>query len=146
MASGKAKEKPRHENLIHLRFEHSEALKSKKDILQSQESMMVTAKLMSNYHILRKGELKERGKFHRKLTELLTTIKKLQKNMPEVEMPDILKHRAETEQPEIKERKKTKKKENIRKKISKDKEKEKKDLDIDSQLKEIQRKLKQLQK
>lgn len=120
----------KNEDLIHLRFEYEEALQSKRDILYSEKNLMVITKKINNYLFLREEELKLKIRLHRKIKELLTTIRKLQKMNPQIEVPKILK----------KERHETKEKIEIKTKIKKGSD------HIESQLREIQEKLNTLQK
>jgi|TARA_Y100000034_G_scaffold102405_1_gene127254 hypothetical protein len=118
------------EDLIHLKFEYNEALQSKRNILYSEKNLIMITKKINNYLSLREDELKSKIKLHRKIKEMLTTIRKLQKIVPKIEVPKILKK----ESPEPKEKIKIK-------------PKRKKDSDhIESQLQEIQEKLNTLQR
>lgn len=94
----------KNENLIHLKFDYEEAILSKKDILYVEKSLMTSAVRMKEYLSLRVEELKKRLNLHRKAKELITSIKRIQKNIPEVEFPGISK-KKENEEPEIKKKK-----------------------------------------
>jgi len=120
------------EDLIHLKFEYNEALQSKRDILYSEKNLITIAKKINNYISLREDELKSKIRLHRKVKEMVTTIRKLQKIVPNIEVPKILK--KESHEPKEKE-------------TIKIKPKRKKDSDhIESQLQEIQEKLNSLQR
>ena len=120
------------EDLIHLKFEYNEALQSKRDILYSEKNLITIAKKINNYISLREDELKSKIRLHRKVKEMVTTIRKLQKIVPNIEVPKILK--KESHEPKEKEKIKIK-------------PKRKKDSDyIESQLQEIQEKLNSLQR
>lgn len=120
----------KNEDLIHLKFEYEEALQSKKYILYSEKNLMMIAKKINNYLFLREEELKLKIKLHRKIKEMLTVIRKLQKMNPQIEVPKIIK----------KESHETKEKIEIKPKRKKDSN------HIESQLQEIQEKLNSLQR
>ena len=127
------------ENLIHLKFNYDEALNSKRDILYSERSLITIAKIINNYLSLKNQRLNVRLDLHKKLKETTTDIRKLQKLIPDVKIPKILRK----EEPEKEEEKQGKKKE-FRKPIKKEKYPVYDD-SIESQLQEIQRKLQNLQ-
>jgi hypothetical protein len=124
------------ENLIHLKFDYDEALNSKRDILYSQRSLITIAKIINNYLSLKNQELNVKLELHKKLKETATHIRKLQKLIPDVKIPKILR-KEEYEEEEVK-------KEEFRKPINK-KKYPVYDNDIESQLQEIQEKLQNLQ-
>ena len=125
------------ENLIHLKFNYDEALNSKRDILYSERNLITIAKIINNYLSLKTQGLDVKLKFHKKLKETGTGIRKLQKLIPDVKLPKILR-KDEYEGEENK-------KEELRKPISK-KKYPVYDNNIESQLQEIQEKLRNLQK
>ena len=124
------------ENLIHLKFNYDEALNSKKDILYSERSLITIAKIIKNYLSLKAQELNIKLDLHKKLKETVTHIRKLQKLIPDVKIPKILR-KDEYEEEENK-------KEEFRKPINK-KKYPVYDSSIESQLQEIQEKLRNLQ-
>ena len=75
----------KNENLIHIKFDYSEALESKKEILFVEKSLMIMESGIKNYASLRDNELDSKSKLHKKMKELAANIRKLQKNLPEVE-------------------------------------------------------------
>jgi len=115
----------KNENLIHIKFDHAEAVESKKDILYVEKSLMTSTMIIKEYISLRLNESKTRLKLHRKTKEFITCIKKIQKDIPEVEFSGITKEK-EDEEPKVKKRES--------------------DISIKSQLQEIQNKLDALQK
>ena len=125
------------ENLIHVKFDYDEALNSRRDILYSERSLMVMAGIIKKYLSLKTQELNVKLRLHRKLRETATCIKKLQKLIPDVEIPEILR-KGEYEKSEDK-------KEKLGVRIKKEKRPVYDD-SIESQLQEIQEKLKNLQK
>jgi len=117
----------KNENLIYVKFEHDEAIQSKKDILSSEMGLIKVAKIMKRYHLLRMEELKLKIKLYRRLKEINKDVKKLQTTLPKVEMPKILKKEEEP------------------KKIEKPQKIQVYDDSLELQLQEIQNKLKSLQ-
>jgi len=121
----------KNENLIHVRLEYEEAVESKKNVLSSEMNLIRIMRIIKEYHSLRLNELKLKSSLYRKLKEIKKDIKSLQLILPKLELPQILKK----EQPEIKEPEKEI--------IPKEK---KYDTSLESELKEIQEKLKALQR
>jgi len=117
----------KNENLIHVKLEYGEALQSKRDVLSSEMSLLRIAKTIKNYHILRTEELKTKSKLHRRLKEIITNVKKMQTTLPKLKIPEILKKDREIEEP---------KKVQVKKKQYDD--------SLESQLQEIQDKLKSI--
>ena len=120
------------ENFIHLKFEHEEVIQSRRDLLTSEIDLINVAKSFERFMALRALELKTKAKLVRELKRIETDIKKLEKGMPEVEIPKILKQGT------------PKKREQKEEDIEGFKIKTPKSNDLESQLMEIQRKLKEL--
>jgi len=112
------------EKLIHVKLEYEDAVESKKDILSSEMDLLKIIQTIKRYRELRTQEFKLKIKLYRQIKTLLTEIRRLQKDLPKLEVPKILK------EPQIK--KTIPKKEIII------------DDNIESQLKEIQDKLNSL--
>ena len=74
----------KNENLIYLKFDYEEAIRSKKDILYVEKSLMTSTVKMKEYLSLRVEELEKRLNIHRKAKELIMSIKKIQKDIPDV--------------------------------------------------------------
>jgi len=126
------------ENFIHVRFEREESMQSKKDVLAAELSLVNIMKSLGRYTVLRNNELKLKARLYRELKKIGADIKRLETVMPEVEIPGILKHHKKHVKHETKEEiEKTDEEE-------KPKVKGKKEDSLESQLKEIQRKLKSL--
>ncbi len=126
------------ENFIHVRFEREESMQSKKDVLAAELSLVNIMKSLGRYTVLRNNELKLKARLYRELKKIGADIKRLETVMPEVEIPGILKHHKKHAKHEQKEEiEKTDEEE-------KPKVKGKKEDSLESQLKEIQRKLKSL--
>ena len=118
------------EKLIHIKLNSLEALQAKRDILTTEQELLQIAKTIKKYQSLRFEELKLKLRLHRKFKELLTNIKTLQKTLPKIEVPEIIK---ELHEPTEEVEKTIKKARAI-----------KTDADLEAQLKDIQDKLKEL--
>ena len=110
------------QNLIHVKLNYDELLVSKKKILSTEANLIRILQRMDKYKSLRNQELKLKTKLLKKLKETKTGINKLEKTLPIIKMPEILKSTKK-----IKE------------------EAPKKD-NLNLELEEIQRKLKQLER
>ena len=121
--------KPKKEELIHIKLEYLEAKQGKTDLLSCQMNLLKIIKIINNYKELRLKELENKNKIRIKLKHVHTQIKKLKKILPEYKIPKILEHIHE-------EKETTGPKEKIRV-IPKN--------TLESQLEEIQNKLKALQ-
>ena len=115
--------------IIHVKLEHDEALQSKRDVLGSELGILRIAKTIKKHQILRSDELKEKLRLHRKLKELKTNIGKLQQVLPKIKIPDILSRGEEFPEEHI-----------VKSKV----EKRAHDSSLESQLQEIQARLKEL--
>lgn len=116
-------------SLIHIKLDYDEAINAKRDLLSFERDLIRVLKRVKNYHNYRSEELKVRLRIYRRIKELKTSLNKLGNSLPKVKIPEILSKGRE----EFK----------IDKKIktnSRDL-----NLDLDSQLEEIQNKLKKLQ-
>jgi len=89
------------ENLIHVKLEYNEALKSKKDMLSTQIGLLKIAKIIKMHRSLRIEELRLKQLIHRKLKELITSISKIEDLLPKVKMPHILKEYEEDEKTDL---------------------------------------------
>jgi len=117
------------ENFIHLKFEHEEAVISRRDLLTSEIDLINLIKSLEKFMALRSLELKLKAKFFREAKKMETEIKRLEKSLPDIEVPRMLKHNVQ------------KKKELLESSFDL---KTSKNNDLESQLMEIQRKLRQL--
>lgn len=120
----------KNENLIHVKLEYEEALQSKKDILSSEINLIKIMKVIRRYHFLRLKELKTKSRLHQKIKEIIKDIKKTQTTLPKLKIPEILQKGRPIEEP--------RKLETIKKSYY--------DKDLEYQLKDIQKKLNELQK
>ncbi|MBT4375910.1 hypothetical protein HOD29_00860 [archaeon] len=115
-------------SLIHIKLQYEEAVETKKDILSSEINLLNLIKIIRKYKDLRKKELENKIKIQRKVKQLKANINKLQKTLPKLKIPNIIK----------KEERATKEVTELRKEIQAD--------TIESQLQKIQRKLRLLEK
>lgn len=113
------------ENLIHVKLEYPEAVQSKRDILETQRDLLRILKTLKKFHLIRIEELKFKAKLAKKIKELKSNISKLHQVLPKVQVPEIL-HHEEKEKTELK--------------IKEDYH----DTDLESQLEEIQNRLRSL--
>lgn len=127
--------KESNENLIYLKFNYDEALNSKRDILYSERSLITIAKIINNYLSLKTKGSNIKLELHKKLKETATDIKQVQKLIPKVKIPEILRNDEHEEKDE---------KEKFEKPVNKEKHPVY-DNSIESQLQEIQEKLQNLQ-
>ena len=79
------------EKLIHVRLEYEEAIEAKKDILSSEIDLLKIIQTIKKYRELRSEEFKLKIRLYRQIKTLLTEIRRLQKNLPKLEIPKILK-------------------------------------------------------
>ena len=105
----------------HVKLNYEEALDAKKQILSAQLNLLQTAKRVRNYKVLRKRELTTKTKLKANLKSLRTKIKALQTSFPHEE-------------------------DSIEKIIIKKRAQKRKDNDIKEQLKDIEKKLDNLNK
>jgi len=117
----------KNENLIHVKLEYGEALQSKRDVLSAEMNLLRIAKTIKHYHILRTEELKIKSKLYRKIKDMIINMKKMQITLPTLKIPEILKKDRKIEEP---------KKVQVKEKYY--------DESLESQLQEIQDKLKSI--
>ena len=80
------------ESLIHLRLNGTEAKIAKKDLLSSQINTLKILQSVQNYKKLRLKELRKKEKIAIKLKSAKADLTKLQRILPKVKIPQILKH------------------------------------------------------
>ncbi|MEX0920763.1 MAG: hypothetical protein WDZ62_00670 [Candidatus Pacearchaeota archaeon] len=114
------------ENLIHIRLDYSESIDAKKDILSSQMGLLKIAGNMKDYYFYRSEEIEFKQLLYKKIKEFKSSLGLLEKTLPKAKIPQILKE------------------ENY-KKDEKTKNRRKPSGDIEEQLEEIQRRLRELQ-
>ncbi len=79
------------ENLIHIRLNSDELINSKKEILSTEADLIKILQITKKYSLLRTNELKLKARFLKKLKETKIEIKKLEEILPKPEIPKILK-------------------------------------------------------
>ena len=114
------------QSLIHIKLDPDELIQSKKNTLSAEANLIRILQIIKKYHNLRIKELKLKAKLLRKLKETRLGITKLEQTLPSPEIPEILKEK--TKEPEQEKSKTTTKKDNL-----------------ESQLEEIQRKLREME-
>lgn len=114
------------QNVVHVKLDYEEAIRAKKDLLSSERDFLRLLKTMKRYSLLRTEELTIKLKIQNKMRDLKMNLGRLDRFLPKVILPGILK-----------------KNEIVEEKISKTK-KEEKDKDLESQLIEIQERLRKL--
>ncbi len=119
------------ENFIHIKLDYTEALKTKKSILSSELNSMNISKAIARYSDLRMRELALKSRAYWKIKETKTQIKKLQNFLPGLKIPSLLRREKKIEKEE--------------EYVGKKKESSYDEGDIESQLREIQRRLNELQ-
>ncbi|MDP3991882.1 MAG: hypothetical protein Q8P79_00010 [Nanoarchaeota archaeon] len=115
------------ENVIHIRLDYMEALKAKRSILSSELSSLNIAKRIARYRAIRMEELGLKSRLYGKMKEAKLNIKKLQSVLPNPKVPRLVRREQAME-----------------KNLEKD-EILHNEGDIESQLREIQRRLERLQ-
>jgi len=118
--------------LVHVKLEYGEAFEGKRDILSSEVCFLEIARNIRRYNLLRQEELKRKLRIYKKIREINSSINKLKQILPKVRIPEIV--RRETGENEM---------EKLQKSIIKTKQRAEKN-NIESQIQEIQDKLKQL--
>jgi DNA-binding transcriptional MerR regulator len=116
------------ENLIHIKLEYGEALQLKRDMLSTEMGLLKATKIIRNYGYFRSEDLRLKMILYQRIREVRMNIGKLQKILPKLKVPEILKKDSMVD-----------KKQEIKKSPHSDQ-------GLDIQLKEIQNRLDELQK
>lgn len=142
MAKKKTKSKRVHKKvskkapeIIHVKLEYHEAKAGKQDMLMSQARLIKILKHIQTYRNLRTEELRKKIEIEKRLKSIKASINKLKTILPKYKKPDILLKKEEEEEKELEE-------------IQAKKEFERRNPftpSLDTQLEEIQRKIKALQ-
>ena len=117
------------ENVIHIKLNYMEALKARRSILSSELGSLNIAKKIARYREIRMEELGLKARLYGKMKEAKSSIKKLQSLLPNPKMPRIMKREQVMEEH-----------------LGKTKSTTREQGDIESQLREIQRRLAELQR
>ena len=126
--SKKKKSSLKKKNLIHIKLEYSEAKQGKRNLLSSELNLLNALKHLSNYKELRSQELKKKKQILQIIKQTKIELGKLQMKLPKLKIPKIL----QKDHPEIKEE--------VNTHVSPIKKNQ-----VESQLIEIQKKLKILE-
>jgi len=118
------------ENLIHIKLEYDESLDARRDILSSEVQLLKIAAKIKDYKYYRTKEFELKMILGKKIKELKTNITSLHKVLPKLKLPELLKNEAYEGQKQLAPHKT---------------HTATKDLGIESQLREIERKLEELQ-
>lgn len=79
------------EELVHVKLESSELIEAKRDMLSIQRDLLTLIKLIKRYHGFRTEELQKKIEMRRKIKDLNANLKLLQKTLPILHIPEILK-------------------------------------------------------
>lgn len=122
------KKKLVNKNPLHIRIEYMEAVESKKDLLSTEANLLQIRQAIKKYQELRLQELRLKLKIQRRIKEVGSDIDHLEKTLPQVRIPRYLVEETFDNQP--------------LKTISESPRSQ----DLESQLREIQEKLRSLQR
>jgi hypothetical protein len=75
-------------NIIHIKFEYSEAIKSRRYLLESERNILQIARSVHNYKFLRSQELKFNIRLYKKFKEINSKLKKIQTSVPKIKIPE----------------------------------------------------------
>ena len=117
------------QKLIHLKFEYEEARESKMQLLKLQERILNVEQIINNYNSIRMQEFDKKLMLSTKIKSVLNDLRKIHRLLPKEGIPEILKEIKEDVQETRIERKG-----------------KKYNPDIESQLKDIQDKLKAMKR
>ena len=114
------------DNFIHVKLEYGEVLTSKKEILASEMDIINIMKSMGRYVFLRQKELDLKSQFYREIKKIVINLRLLETSLPHIRVPKMLMPEVEKQKPEEKKIKT----------MSED--------GLESQLRDIQRKLRSI--
>ncbi|MFH1585472.1 MAG: hypothetical protein ABIB79_01760 [archaeon] len=126
------KSKMKDDHVVHIKLGYDEAVKSRKDVLSSEMNLLRIAQIMKEYQALRFQELEIKNELRKKMKSLIVHLKNLETILPTLKIPSILKKE------EIDEEGKTVVRRTVKTTVKEHGH------DIESQLQEIQDKLKRL--
>ncbi len=121
------------EKLIHIKLEYPEGVQSKKDVLGTQRDLLEVLKSLKRYHLIRMQEIKAKEILYKKIKALKADMNKLNTSFPKIKLPEIITHDENYED-----------KKEIRK-IKDISGKDTKSSDIERELADIQKRLKELE-
>ena len=114
------------EELIHVKFEYDELMQSKRDILSLEMGLLQILKILKRYHTFRVRELNKKIELHKKIKDMNKSMRNLQITLPTLKIPEILKKDEEKSEFKV--------------------EETSSDQNLESQLQEIQNRLKDMQR
>lgn len=94
----KKKEK---ESIIHVRLEYNEAKQSKMDLLASEADIINIIQSMNRYLAIREVELGLKSKFYREIKKIAMEVKLLELNLPQIRTPRIMMRHSEEKPIEV---------------------------------------------
>lgn len=77
------------ENLVHIKFEYSEALESKKDLLSLELELIKIIKIIKEYKSMRIKELRLKKQLKGKTSSTITNTKRIQESLPKIKLHHI---------------------------------------------------------
>jgi hypothetical protein len=92
-------------NPVYLKLEYDEAIKSKKDLLLSELSLLTLLKTIEKYNVLRSEELKLKFNMYKAFKELNMLMRKTKVTFPFLEIPERLNRKETTKIKSIEETK-----------------------------------------
>ena len=113
------------DNLVYIKFDYSEALESKKDLLSLELELVKVLKIIKEYKVMRIKELKLKKQLKGKTSSGLSNVKRILGTLPKIKLNSI--------------------ESGLTKFTKKEKETSVYDSALESELEEIQRKLRALQ-
>ncbi|MBL7059001.1 hypothetical protein ISS08_00940 [Candidatus Pacearchaeota archaeon] len=75
-------------DILHIKFEYDELIKSKRDLLSTEISLLKIVKAIKNYQFFREDELKTKITLLRKAKLVKSDLKKLEMTFPKVKETD----------------------------------------------------------
>ncbi len=75
------------DSIIHVKLEYDEAKQSKMDLLTSEIDMLNIIRAIEKYIAIRNIELNLKAKFYREMKKILMELRLLEANMPQIHIP-----------------------------------------------------------
>jgi hypothetical protein len=94
----KKKEK---ESFIHVKLEYNEAKQSKRDLLASEADIISIIQSMNKYLAIREIELGLKSKFYREIKKIAMEVKLLESNLPQIRAPRLITRHSEEKPIEV---------------------------------------------
>lgn len=116
------------DNVVHLKLEHNEAVEGKRTLLSSEINLLQLLKIIKKYQLLRNQELNKKIEMQKKIKEIRASLELVTRLIPN---PDIPKEMQKKDKKDITKKTKTSGEKDL--------------TPLEEELKEIQRKLKELE-